>query len=66
MTRIAGRQKGTGNLPALERIKQNRPKLEKMLLEKALGGDVAAIKACIELIDAQEERTDTGPTPAAT
>lgn len=48
--RKGGRQKGTGNIEALQKIKQNKNRLEKMLLEKALTGDVEAIKACLELI----------------
>ena len=50
-----GRQKGTPNKPPLQRIKENRGKLERLLLDKALAGDVDAIKACLELIDDQVE-----------
>lgn len=51
VTRRGGRQPGVANKPALERIRANRHRLEKMLLDKALTGDVHAIKACLELID---------------
>lgn len=61
MARRGGRAKGQGNIPALEKIRQNRHKLEKLLLDKALGGDVEAIKACIELLDKQDEGDDEGP-----
>lgn len=49
--RVGGRQRGTTNIPALEKIRLNRHRLEKILLDKALSGDVAAIQACIELLD---------------
>ena len=61
--RKGGRQKGTGNVPPLEKIKANKHKLEKMLLDKALAGDVEAIKACLELVgdeDEDAEETDDG------
>lgn len=62
MPRIGGRQKGVGNIPALEKIKANRQRLEKMLLDKALSGDVQAIKACIELLDSQDAQKEAaGP-----
>lgn len=67
MARIGGRQKGVGNVPPLDRIKANRAKLEKMLLDKALAGDVAAIQACLELLDARDDVVTVGeaPRPAA-
>ena len=58
-----GRQRGTPNKPPLMRIKENRGKLERLLLDKALAGDVEAIKACLELIDSEEENGDEQNTP---
>ena len=56
MARQGGRQKGSPNISPLEKIKQNRHRLEKMLLDKALAGDVQAIQACLELLDGQTDR----------
>lgn len=61
--RRGGRSQGTGNKPALEKIRANKHRLEKLLLDKALTGDVQAIKACLELID---EETVSGEDGAAT
>ena len=54
--RFGGRQKGTKNIPPLDRIKMNQTKLEKILLEKALGGDIQAIETCLRLIAEAEEK----------
>lgn len=63
--RQGGRQAGTGNIPPLEKIRANRTKLEKMLLDKALAGDVDAIKACLELID-EGDKVEGDPAATAT
>ena len=63
-TRIGGRQKGTGNVPPLDRIKMNQTKLEKLLLEKALKGDIQAIETCLRLI-AEAEAKEDGEEAAA-
>lgn len=44
-------RKGIPNRPVIERIKQSKAKLEKMLLEKALDGDVEAIKECLRILE---------------
>lgn len=51
VTRRGGREPGVPNKPALDKIRANRHKLEKILLDKALTGDVHAIKVCLELLD---------------
>lgn len=62
MARLGGRQRGVGNLASLEKIKQHQSKLEKMLLDKALSGDVEAITSCLRLIAEQEEKPAPAPT----
>lgn len=55
MTPTSRRARGTPNKPALEKIRANRDRFEKMLLEKALAGDVVAIKSCLELLAQQDK-----------
>jgi hypothetical protein len=63
MSRIGGRTKGQGNVPTLLKIRENRQRLEKILLDKALAGDVHAIRACIELLDRRGELPQGGEIP---
>lgn len=52
------RPKGSGNIPSLDKIRANRNKLEKILLDKALAGDIDAIRTCIELLDKDDQKVD--------
>lgn len=65
------RPKGASTAPILERIKAHKEKLEKTLLDRALGGDVQAIEACLRLIkeqagpEASASKRQKRKTPAA-
>jgi hypothetical protein len=60
----------------LERIKENKARLEKLLLDRALAGDIQAIEACLrhiaedEVVEAKSTPTKAGkakaPTPQPT
>lgn len=48
------RTKGSKNVTALEKIRANRDKLEKMLLDRAMAGDPVAIGECLKLLRDEE------------
>lgn len=56
--RIGGRPRGAGNKPVLDKIRDNKAKLEKLLLDRALGGDIQAIEACLRRIEEAEEEEE--------
>ena len=51
------RIKGSKNLTALDKIRANRDRLEKMLLERAMGGDPVAIGECLRLLREENSRS---------
>jgi len=56
-TKLGGRQAGTKNVPPLDKIRANQSKLEKILLDRALAGDIQAIDVCLKRI-AEVEATE--------
>lgn len=69
MSRLGGRQTGTRNMPALDRIKSNKARLEKLLLDQALAGDTQAIEAClrriseVEALEGKKDKVSKTKTP---
>ena len=47
---VGGRPKGAKNIPIDEIIRRNRDKLKRRVYLKALGGDIHAIKLCLQII----------------
>lgn len=56
MARIGGRQKGVGNTATLDKLRQHQSKLEKILLDRALAGDIQAIEVCLKRITEMEDK----------
>jgi len=60
MARYGGRQLGVKNKTPLERIEENRERLEHMLLDsllkRALTGDEAAAVECLQKLDAADDK----------
>ena len=65
MARLGGRQRGTSNTPAIEHIRRNQGRLEKILLDRALAGDIQAIDVCLRRIDEQAEEQALPASPPA-
>jgi hypothetical protein len=69
--KAGGRTLGTPNKTGLERIQENKARLEKklvqmnlkLLLQRALSGNVEAIESCLRLIADNEISVDTVNKP---
>lgn len=61
-SRRGGRTKGTSNKDPLDKIRENQSRLEKILLDKALTGDVQAIEVCLRRIAEMDEKATAQKT----